>query len=240
MRKIVCGGLTNYGEVLGVLMLDTLFPRILGDIGNANSFGFPVKYHVIRNATPEHIALKTDPTFLAPFIEGAKALERDGVRAIATSCGFLAIWQNELAAAVSVPVLTSSLLQVPLAWQLTGKRPVGIITARAENLTEAHLAAVGIHNIQIFVADLGEAPEFTRTFIQNAPELDIEAVRREVVDQARKLVEAHPEIGSLVLECTNLPPYSADMRTALARPVFDVITLCNHAVHAVSNDSVGM
>lgn len=29
------GGFTNYGETIGVLMLDSTFPRPPGDIGNA-------------------------------------------------------------------------------------------------------------------------------------------------------------------------------------------------------------
>lgn len=231
--------MTNYGEVLGVLMLDTLFPRIPGDIGNANSFDFPVKYHMVRNATPERIAAKTDPALLEPFVEAAKQLEQEGVRAITTSCGFLALWQKELAAAVSIPVLTSSLLQVPLAWQLTGKRPVGIITAKAGNLSEAHLAAVGVENIPVFIAGLDDAPEFTRTFIKNTPELDVDTVRAEVVERATKLVEEHPEIGAIVLECTNLPPYSDNLRAATKRPIFDVMTLCRYAAQTVGIGPAG-
>jgi Asp/Glu/hydantoin racemase len=231
--------MTNYGEVLGILMLDTLFPRIPGDIGNASSFSFPVKYHMVRNATPERIAAKTDPALLEPFVEAAKELEKEGVRAITTSCGFLALWQKELAAAVSIPVLTSSLLQVPLAWQLTGKRPVGIITAKAGNLSEAHLTAVGIENIPVFLAGLDDAPEFTRTFIRNTPELNVEAVRAEVIERATELVREHPEIGAIVLECTNLPPYSNDIRAATGRPVFDVMTLCRYAAQTVGTGPVG-
>ena len=238
MSEIVLGGKTNYGEVLGILMLDTLFPRIPGDIGNACSFDFPVRYHMVRNATPERIAAKTDPALLAPFIEAARQLEAEGVKAITTSCGFLALWQKELAGAVSIPVLTSSLLQVPLVWQMTGKRPVGIITAKAGNLTEAHLAAVGIEGIPVFMAGLDDAPEFTRTFIKNTPELNVEAVRAEVIERARLLVEEHPEIGALVLECTNLPPYSDDIRIAARRPVFDVMTLCRYAALGLNGDTV--
>ena len=231
--------MTNYGEILGVLMLDTVFPRIPGDIGNARSFDFPVRYHVVRNATPERVAAKTDPALLQPFVEAAKQLEAEGVRAITTSCGFLALWQKELAAAVSIPVLTSSLLQVPMAWEITGKRPVGIITAKSENLTKAHLASVGVdmEEISFHVTGLDDASEFTRTFIRNMPELDVEAVRTEVVERAKKLVENNPEIGAFVLECTNLPPYAKDIRVVTGRPVFDILTLCRYAVQAVETDS---
>lgn len=41
------GGFTNYGQDIGILMLDTIFPRIPGDIGNAKSYDFPVRYGVL-------------------------------------------------------------------------------------------------------------------------------------------------------------------------------------------------
>ena len=32
------GGYTTYGQPIGILMLDTRFPRIPGDIGNAKTY----------------------------------------------------------------------------------------------------------------------------------------------------------------------------------------------------------
>src|SRR4051794_20591215 len=112
----VDGGSALYGLAVGVLMLDTQFPRALGDVGNANTWPFPVTYHIVEGAIPERMAQpEPDPSLLSPFVEGVRRLERDGVRAIITSCGFLAAHQPELAAAASVPVFSSPLLQVPLA-----------------------------------------------------------------------------------------------------------------------------
>lgn len=218
---------------LGVLMLDTHFPRVRGDIGNARSFDFPVLYHVVDGATPRRVATRTDPALLDAFLEGARRLERAGVQAITTSCGFLALWQKELSAAVSVPLLTSSLLQVPLAWRLTGGRPVAIVTARAANLSPGHLAAVGIDKMPLFVTGLDGATEFTRVFIDDATTLREEAVRQEVLRRTLDIVEAHEEIGAIVLECTNLPPYADALRQATKRPVFDILTLCNHVVRSL-------
>lgn len=134
-----------------------------------------------------------------------------------------------------IPVLNSSLLQVPFVWQIMGKRPVGIITSKSENLTKAHLASVGvdIEETPLYVTGLDNALAFTRTFIQNMPELNVEAVRAEVIEWAKKLVKNNPEIGALVLECTNLPPYVKDIRAVTGRPVFDILTLCRYAVQAV-------
>jgi hypothetical protein len=95
-------------------MLDTHFPRIPGDMGNAGTFDFPVRYHRVDGASPDKVVRGGHQALLPSFIEGARFLEREGVRAITTNCGFLAKFQREMVAAVSIPVFTSSLMLVPL------------------------------------------------------------------------------------------------------------------------------
>ncbi|HEY5321271.1 MAG TPA: aspartate/glutamate racemase family protein, partial [Caldimonas sp.] len=127
-------------SILGVVMLDTRFPRLPGDIGNPTTFSFPVRYHVVVGASPSRVVIDADRSLLAPFIAAAQALEAEGCTAIATSCGFLALFQRELQAAVAVPVWTSSLLLVSeLQAALPAGRRVGVVTADAAALTSAHL-----------------------------------------------------------------------------------------------------
>jgi hypothetical protein len=144
LMALLRGGRTVYGQALGILMLDTRFPRPPGDVGNANTWPFPTQYRIVKGADTSRIMGEApDPTLLEPFLEAARDLEAHGVRAITTSCGFLAVFQRELAAAVSIPVLTSSLLQVPIVSRLL--RPdqkVGVLTERP-HLTERHFQAVG-------------------------------------------------------------------------------------------------
>src|SRR5919108_4792773 len=106
----VRGGFNQYGVTVGILMLDTRFPRIPGDMGNALTFPFPVRYHRVRGADPDLVVRRGAAGLLPAFVEAARALEREGVGAITTSCGFLVKYQRELTASVSVPVLTSALL----------------------------------------------------------------------------------------------------------------------------------
>ncbi len=217
---------------IGIIMLDTVFPRIYGDIGNADTFDFPVRYQVVRGASPQRVVKEADPRLLEPFITAARNLEREGVKAIATSCGFLAIFQQELADAVKIPVLSSSLLQVPLAYALINRRQkVGVLTARAQSLTDRHLAGAGIRDIPLIIMGMEDAEEFTGAFIEGKPSLDPEKVRKEMVDAAQRLVHAHPDIGALVLECTNMPPYAQAVQAVMKIPVFDVVTLVR-LVHA--------
>lgn len=222
------GGRTLYGQALGILMLDTRFPRPPGDVGNATTWPFPVHYKIVQGARPDRVmGWEPDPALLRPFVEAARELEVLGVRAITTSCGFLAIFQRELAAAVSIPVLTSALLQVPLAARLI--RPdqrVGILTER-EDLTERHFQGVGWSARDVPVVVMGLPPDavLPTVFIGNRPESDPSVLERELVALAERLVREHPDVGAIVLECTNFVPYSQAIRRAAGVPVFDLYTL---------------
>ena len=212
--------------LIGILMLDTRFPRIKGDIGNPASFDFPVRYQLVQGASPHRVVKMADPALIGPFAHAARELETQGVKAITTSCGFLAIFQKELAAAVSVPFFSSSLLQVHLARAiLKPGQKVGVLTARQKSLTPGHLAGVGIQPDDLVIQGLDQAEEFTSVFIENNTSLDEARCRREVCDTALDLTGRHPGIGALVLECTNLPPYSDDIRKLCKVPVFDALTL---------------
>ena len=229
----VRGGKNLYGIPIGILMLDTVFPRIPGDIGHAGTFPFPVLYHRVRNASPTRVVREGDPALLEGFIEGARALEAGGVSAITTSCGFLVLFQRKLAEAVRVPVFSSSLLMVPLLSRSLGPdRVVGILTVDSGSLGPRHLAEAGIgEEVPIVIAGLEKGRAFTSVLLDNEMELDVDAARQEHVDVARDLVERHPEVGAIVLECANMPPYAAAIREATGRPVFDITTLIR-AVHA--------
>lgn len=142
--QIAQGGKTVYGAPLGILMLESRFPRIPGDIGNALTWPFPVLYRVVRGASPGKVVLQDPRDLLPDFIAAARELVALGAEAITTSCGFLSLFQAEIAAAVQVPVATSALLQIPWVQAMLppGKR-VGVVTVSATTLTPAHLAAAG-------------------------------------------------------------------------------------------------
>jgi Asp/Glu/hydantoin racemase len=231
------GGRTLYGFSLGMMMMDTRFPRVWGDIGNARTWPFPVTYRVVRGATPDRLATADpDMSLLDPFIEVVRDLETDGVPAILTSCGFLAAFQRELAEAASVPVFSSSLLQVPLAAQAIGRsRRVGIMTARAV-LTERHFSGVGFSSDDIPVVQVAPADDshFNATFVGDAPEADPEVLDAEIGELAKRLVAEHADVGAIVLECANLAPFAPTVRRVTGLPVFDLYTLGMHAHHVAS------
>ena len=223
----VRGGFNQYGFTVGILMLDTRCPRIPGDMGNATTFPFPVRYHRVPGADPDLVVRRGAEGLLPAFIEGAQALEHEGVGAITTNCGFLIKYQGQLARAVRVPVLTSSLLVVPLVHRMlpAGQR-VGIMTVNASSLTQEHLRGAGIDaDVPLAVVGMETEKEFTRVLLDNELELDVDAARDEHVGVARRLVAEHPDVGAIVLECTNMPPYTADIQRETGRPVFDILSL---------------
>jgi Asp/Glu/hydantoin racemase len=223
----VSGGFNQYGFSVGILMLDTRFPRIPGDMGNATTFPFPVRYHRVTGADPDLVVRKGAAGLLPAFVEGARALEAEGVGAITTNCGFLVKFQEQMAAAVRVPVFTSSLLLVPLVHRLLGPdRAVGVMTVNAATLTAEHLRGAGItHDMRVVVTGLETEVEFTRVLLDDEMELDVDLAREEHRGVARRLVAEHPEVGAIVLECTNMPPYTAEIQRETGLPVFDILSL---------------
>ena len=223
----VRGGFNQYGFTVGILMLDTRFPRIPGDMGHAATFPFPVRYHRVPGAVPDLVVRRGAAGLLPAFIEGARELEREGVGAVTTNCGFLVKYQAALAAAVRVPVLTSSLLLVPLVHRLLpSDRRIGILTVHAGMLGDEHWRGAGIGpEIPLAVAGLEGEKEFTRVLLDDEPELDVDLAREEHVRVARRVQAEHPDLGALVLECTNMPPYARDIQRATGLPVFDIVSL---------------
>lgn len=209
---------------LGILMLDTRFPRIVGDIGNAASFDYPVIFLRMEGiGSADAVTTHPDrPRILAALKSNAEALAAEGAVGLSTSCGFLALYQDDLSAVSPVPVATSALLHIKA---MKGKK-VGVITASAKNLTAAHFEAVGAPANTPFVG-LPEDSSFAGTFLRNGLTLDRAVVEREVVAAGRDLVARHPGIDTVVLECTNLPPYKKALEQALGLPVYDVLDLLN-------------
>lgn len=222
---MISGGYTNYGQEIGILMLDTVFPRIVGDIGNANTFPFPVRYKVVRGALPTRVVEQNDGRLLDSFVEAARELAADGVKAITTSCGFLAVHQQALAAAVSVPVFTSSLLMVPMIEAMVAPRKVVIVTANQGRLSPRHLAGAGVAGDRCVIVGLENKPEFYSTFVRQKATLDLALLTREMEEAAGDISRQHPDAGALVLECTNLPPFSGLFRRITGLPVFDIVSL---------------
>ncbi len=211
---------------LGVLMLETRFPRPPGDVGNAASWHMPVRFRVVAGASPRRVVQEGDPALLRPFVEAGRALVAEGARALTTSCGFLVAFQHELQAALPVPVWTSALLKLP---ELPAP---GVITVDAASLGAVHLAAAGAR-ADTPVEGLVPGCSLQRTLLEDRPTLDAAAAEADVRDAARRLLAREPSLQALVLECTNMPPYAEAVRAAVGRPVHHLMSLVHERWNAL-------
>ena len=218
--------------MLGILMLDTRFPRPVGDVGHPGSFSFPVRHRVVRGADPAAVVRGRDPRLIEPFVGAGLDLVREGATALSTSCGFLARWQRELQAALPVPVWSSALLALPAL-----PRP-GVITIEAASLTAAHFEAVGADPATP-VEGIAPGSPLHCSLLQNLPTLDAGDAEAQVLAAGQRLLARHPGLQSLVLECTNLPPYAAALQAACGRPVHHIVSLLHQRMQALEPSKPG-
>ena len=222
--RIAWGGKSLYGARVGILMLETRFPRIPGDMGNAETWPFPVLFKVVPGAASRRVVCDKAAGLLDEFLGAAGELVRLGADGITTTCGFLSLFQRQIAAHVGVPVATSSLMQIPLIERVMppGKR-VGVLTVSAANLTAEHLLAAGADPATPVVGT-DNGSEFTRVMINDEERLDVAAAEHDILAAGDTLVTTHSDVGAILLECTNMVPYARALSEWLRLPVFSIYT----------------
>lgn len=204
---------------LGVVTLDTQFPRPVGDIGHPSAFDVPTRRCVITGAWPDKIVQSAaglrKGRVVAPILQLVRRLEQDGAKAITTSCGFLVLLQNEMQAQVKIPIITSSLLQLP--GLLAQHAKVGVLTISSSKLGVEHLRAAGVPRARmadVVVQGVDAKSEFATAILGNRAEMDLEKAGTDVLAAAAALKNREPTLTCVVLECTNMPPYRAAIEAA--------------------------
>jgi hypothetical protein len=221
------------GHSIGIIHLEVWYPLLPGNVVNATTFKFPVRYMQLKGGTQDKIH-HADPTLLDAIIQAGRGLEQEGVRAIAGACGYLGNYQDAVAAALDVPVYLSSLIQVPMIHR--GLKPgqrIGILCADGPALTPSILKACGVtKDIPMTVVGLENKPEFSKITYSRG-EFDFDRIEQEVVESAVDLVRTHADTGAILLECSDLPPFAWAVQRAVRLPVFDFVTMINWIHSAV-------
>lgn len=209
---------------IGILMLDSQFPRIPGDMGHPDSWPFPVLWSVVKDASPERVVCQTDEALLDPFIDAGRELIANGAIGITTTCGFLALFQDQLSAALDVPVASSALMQVSMinAVLPAGKR-AGVVTISANSLSPAHLAAARVPD-GTAIGQTASGSHFNEVILGDLPKMDSARACRDVVDACVALQNRQGDLGAIVLECTNMTPYAPKVQAATGLPVYTVMS----------------
>lgn len=216
--------------VVGIVMLDTRFPRPAGDVGHIDTWAAPVNFRVVRGIWPDKVVQSAKGLragrVVPNFVALVRALAREGVSVVTTSCGFLVLLQKELQASVKIPVVTSSLLLLPRLLQVEPR--VGVLTISAGKLGAEHLRCAGVPRervANVVVQGVDPSGEFASAILGNREQMDLDRARDDVVAAALALKARAPDLRTVVLECTNMPPYAADIRQATGLRVLSLVDL---------------
>ncbi len=215
------------GHPIGILVLDLGYPLLPGNVANASTYRFPVRYRVLKGTTTWQI-FAHDPALLDMILTEGRELEKEGVRAIVGACGYFGYYQREAAAKLKVPIFLSSLLQLNMIrLALQPGRKIGVLCAEEKSLSVEVLNACGIADARdLVIVGAQELPEF-KNILHCTCHFNPATMERELVDLARKLTLDHPEVQALLLECSDMPPFAQSIQRATGLPVFDFITMIN-------------
>ncbi len=221
----------SYGQAVGILLLDGRAPFVPGDVGNAHTYDYPVVYKTVEGLTTMR-CLRQEPGWQEKVVAAAQELEAAGVRGISSDCGFMVQYQPAVAAALTIPVYLSSLLQLKtLARFFAPDRPIGIVTADSTNFSVDFLRRT--HTLPpnpIVIRGMQDEPEFGHAIMRESGTLDSDKITAETVAKCREMKDERPDLAAILLECSVLPPYAKAVQDALDVPVFDFISMIDYAV----------
>ncbi len=212
---------------VGILMLETNFPRPPGDIGNGSTWDFPVQMRKVGGASAQKVVQEDPRALLDAFVQVGREMIADGCSGLTTSCGFLSLMQEELKDALGVPFASSSLMQIPtIEAMLPSSQDVGVLTISKESLWAEHLQAAGARG-DIAIEGLPRDGSFATAIFDDLPDMDFAACQAEMNTIAQRLVTQHRSVGAIVLECANMAPYAAQVARISRRPVYSVVSFLN-------------
>jgi Asp/Glu/hydantoin racemase len=224
----------SYGEAIGILLLDSHIPFIPGDVANATTYDFPVRFKRVKGFSVKK-ALQGDQSIYPKLLKAAQSLKKNGVRAVTGDCGFMALHQNRLKKDLGLPVFLSSLLQIPFIRNIIqDDKNIGIITASKKNLTSAFLNTIGIKEQSgLVIEGIETFQEFRTAVLEEKGSLDSDKIEAEVVQAAKKITSKQNQVAAILMECSVMPPYAKAVYEQTGLPVFDYITMINYVFNAV-------
>jgi len=221
------------GSAIGILVLDLWYPYVPGNVANGSTYNFPVIFKILEGTTIPQI-LNADASLGEFIINGAQELEQQGARAIVGACGYFANFQDEASSKLNVPTYLSSVLQVPTILRgLRLDQKVGIICGSAPHLKESLLKQCGVEDLSRVVITGAENGSEFQNILECTGHFNSHKIELELVDLAKELVKENPDVGAILLECSDMPPYAWAIQNAVQLPVFDFISLINWVNYAV-------
>ncbi len=219
------------GFAIGIIAIELIYPKMPGNVANATTYPFPVLYRKVSFDIDR--LFEGDESLKDEIIEAARDLESEGVRAVVGACGYFAYFQREVADAVNIPVFLSSLCQLPLIkTALSSRKKIAVLAASGENIKDEVLRQAGTDMERIVVEDIGGLDAF-HAIRYGETVLDNGKLKTALRGVARDLIAREPDIGAILLECSDLPPYAKEIQEVTGLPVFDFNTMIDMVYHAV-------
>ena len=226
--------MSSAAGTLGIIQLANRPLDWLGALGNPATFGYPVRYRTAREAFAERVA-RADPTLAQSYVDAAHALEKEGVVAIITTCGFAIAYQQALSAAVRVPVATSSLLLLPLlAQQVSHDRAIGVLTFDARRLNAAFLERAGLGPWlgRTVIAGI-EGTRSWQELSAAVPDLTPELLWADLEPVLASLMRGERQLGAILLECSGFGALADHVRKLTRLPTYDFVSLSDMLMAAL-------
>ena len=220
------------GIPIGIIAIDLDYPKLPGNVVNASTYRFPVLYEKVSFEI--EALFRGDPAIRTQIVEAAVKLEGAGVRAIVGACGFFAHFQDAVKEAVHVPVFLSSLCQLPvIKTGLKKDQKIAVVAASGESVTDELLSHVGGNSSDIVVFDVGSWESFA-PIRWGKTKLDNGRLTKDLIALGERIRTDYPQVGAVLLECSDLPPYAWAVQKGSGLPVYDFITLINWVEHAAA------
>ena len=219
------------GVTIGLLQFQANLPMIPGNMGNATTFDFPMAYREM-NAANVYDVMSTTPVerFTDAAVEAAKWLEMQGVRAIIGNCGFWGHYQKAVQERINTPFFSSSLMMLPMMVRCLPKnQKVGVITANGPLLSEG----VAIENCglsldlmkeRVVIEGCEDDLEFARAMAVKGA-YNPAKFEQDVLAGVTRLMKKDPDIGVILLECTELSPHAHAVQRLVNMPVWDYTSM---------------
>ena len=236
MTQVRANGSVASGYPIGMLCAQWNIPFVPGDLNNASTFEFPMRYLEVEGLIGADILRGNGEKYTPLMVDAAQQLEAEGVRALTSNCGFMAVFQDAVAEAVDIPVFLSSLLQLGMATSMVGAHHrVGVIAANSAAVTPELFARVGFkQSDRVVVQGLEGFEHFREVILDEVGVMDPDRFAEDVLDGARALIAGAPDVGAILLECSDLPPYAAAIGELTGLPVFDWASFIDHIHRALT------
>lgn len=229
--------LFNFGDKVGLMVFRAWYPCISAPrhFANSQAYDFPVRIGYVDDPFDLDNILNhgaTDAWNIDNWVACARQLEEDGCKAIVGGCGLTAMMQSQLSAAVDIPVYTSTMLYIPfLQNTLKADKKVAVLTVNENSLAMNNGSLFDECNIdktKVVLQGMDQsAPEHAAAWGTqfNDTNYDKHFIENAIVSVAKQLVAETPEVGQIVLECTEMPPFADAIRKATGLPVFDAVDM---------------